>query len=440
MLASTVEAWEYEMLTTPEVPTRWRQARARRRFSADALPPQKRGKSGGKGPSGWRRKPADEELLQFLTLHGVVSLRQAARWFYGGAMNTARYRVRLMEEAGLLTRHQDQPWASAVLVPTLDGQTIGLESAEFPVSHSTLRGHMSVPSNLLHRLLTAEHALAAQARGRRVISERQIRMLEARDETESHKLLQWMGAKYSSDGYTAGISPSTLTVTESGPDGTTVVGERNTWLGLPVYTDFDHRSAPYSQQRSGLRYPDFVEVLESGELAAVEVEVSTKSESRIRMLVDSYRDSLPKAEKYVDASGVEALRLRRGQFRHCRWIVSPEVRVLLQGSSNFLTGKHELGLLQKSMPDVYGPKFDWSNQDDRRPVRVVEAMSDDAGIQYALDQRALEPQYRSDYRSWSRWRSLWAEEVPAEKQSLYLFAWWLRSGDNHERCRQLTRR
>ncbi|WP_420879215.1 hypothetical protein [Rhodococcus sp. (in: high G+C Gram-positive bacteria)] len=435
----TVEAWEREILETPEAPTRWRKARARRYFSAESVAPERRGKTGGRSPSGWRRKPADEDLLQFLTVHGVVSLRQASQWFYGGVMNTARQRVRAMEEAGLLTRNQDQPWAGPILTPTLDGQTIGLESVDFPVSHASLRGHITVPSNLLHRLLVSEYTLAARARGRKVISERQIRMLESRDETESHKFLQAIGAHYSPDGIAPGIVPSPLTVTESGPTGTVIVGERNTWLGLPVYTDFDHRTAPYSKQRSGIRYPDFIEVLDTGELVAVEVEVATKSEARMRMLVDGYRDCLPTVETFVDDAGQPSARLRRGQFRHCRWIASPEVRAMLQGTTNFITGHHEPGLLQKAMPDVYRPDFDWTNQDDRRPVRVAAATSDDPGIQYALDQRDLEPQYRCDYRTWGRWRTVWEDAVPVEKRAAYTFPRWLRSGSNHTECRRLSR-
>ncbi|GAA3144738.1 hypothetical protein GCM10020255_022370 [Rhodococcus baikonurensis] len=121
-----------------------------------------------------------------------------------------------MEDAGLLTRNQDQPWAGVVLVPTLDGQTVGLETAEFPVSHSSLRGHMTVPANLLHRLLVADQTLAARARGRTVISERQIRMLEARDESQSHRFLQSVGVHYSSDGVAAGVVPSRLTLIDEG--------------------------------------------------------------------------------------------------------------------------------------------------------------------------------------------------------------------------------
>lgn len=438
-LVSVVQSWEREVLATPESVSEWKRARSRRRFAADAVPADRRGKPGGKGPAGWRRKPADEDLLRFMTLHGVVSLRQAAHWFYGGKISTARHRVRSMEDAGLLTRNQDQPWAGVVLVPTLDGQTVGLETAEFPVSHSSLRGHMTVPANLLHRLLVADQTLSARARGRTVISERQIRMLEARDESQSHRFLQSVGVHYSADGVAAGVVPSRLTLIDEGPAGTTVVGERNTWLGLPVRTDWDNRVAPYSPQRSGLRFPDFIEVLESGELAAVEVEVATKSEARMKMLVDGYRSSLPSVEDVVDANGAPGKRLRRGQFRHCRWVVSPEVRVVLQGTTNFISGGHQDGLLQKLMPDVYAQNFDWSKQTDKLPVRVIAAMSEDTGVQYALDQRNLEPQYRCDYRTWLRWRRLWEAQIPADKRAVYTFARWIRTADNLEICRRLAR-
>src|SRR5699024_3321815 len=160
--------------------SRARRERVRRDSQARSVRAVKRGRSTAKGLPGWRRLAEDEDLLRFLTVHGVVSLRQAAHWFYGGRYERARYRARLLEQAGLLVRHDQESWAGVILVPTLDGQKVGLESANFPVSHASLRGHMRVPSQLLHRLLVAEYTLAARAKGRRVISERQIRMLDAR--------------------------------------------------------------------------------------------------------------------------------------------------------------------------------------------------------------------------------------------------------------------
>ena len=69
---------------------------------------------------GWRRTARDEALLEFASLHGMVLLRQAAKWFYGGKQSTASQRVSKMVAAGLLNRDDGVPeWAGMVLTLSL---------------------------------------------------------------------------------------------------------------------------------------------------------------------------------------------------------------------------------------------------------------------------------------------------------------------------------
>lgn len=429
---------ESQAATVDPVVSPWRMARSRREYAAVRETPAKRGTRSAAGPSGWRRKPADEDLLRFLTVHGVVSLRQASRWFYRGAHRTARYRAGVLEQAGLLRRHEVAGWAGVVLVPTLDGQTVGLASAQFPVSHTALRGHMTVPSQLLHRLVVAEYALAARAAGRRVISERQIRMLDARDEEETKLLLQHEGVVFSSDGQAPGVRPVEVTVTGDDHGRTTVDGTRRTWVALPIRTGFDERTAPYAEQRSGLRYPDFIEVSDTGELVAVEVEISAKSDDRVRRLVDGYARSLPAVRGGRRPDGTDGKWLQRRQFRQVRWHTSPEVEHMLCGHTDLVSGEHHPGLVQKAMPAVFGADYDWRDQNSKGPLLVSPAASVEPGLQYALDQRSMEPQYQCDYRSWKIWQGEWAKNVPAEQRDVLTFPRWLRVGTHLADCRRIT--
>ncbi|MDN5757300.1 MAG: hypothetical protein L0H59_02025 [Tomitella sp.] len=429
---------ERQIVDSGPVVSPWMMARSRREYSAVRDVPVRRGTSSTGAPSGWRRKPADEDLLRFLTLHGVLSLRQAARWFYRGAHRTARYRAGVLEQAGLLRRHEVPGWAGVVLVPTLDGQTVGLASAEFPVSHAPLRGHMTVPNQLLHRLVVAELALGSRASGRRVISERQIRMLDARSEAETTRFLQHEGVVFSPDGQAPGVRPAELTITVEEQGRTILDGTRNTWVALPIRNAFDERTAPFTDQRSGLRYPDFLEVSEAGELVSVEVEISTKSEDRVRRLVEGYARSLPVVRTGGRPDGSQGRWLQRRQFRQVRWYTSPDVEYMLCGHTDLISGVHASGLVQQVMPAVFGADYDWRNQDKKLSVVVSQAASVEPGIQYALDQRSMEPQYQCDYRSWKIWQGQWRKDVPEQHRAVLTFPRWLRVDDNLAVCRRAT--
>ncbi|WP_137876635.1 hypothetical protein [Rhodococcus sp. Q] len=218
-----VQRWELDAESVPMAVSKAQRARSNRKARAGSASGVRRG-------DGWVRKPADEQLLEFMSLHGAINLRQASKWFYGGNFETARSRVRKMFDAGLVERHVDTPWAGVVLFPTLDGQTVGLGGKDHP-----LRKQLAVPRNLEHKLTVIDHALVSRSRGLQVISERQIRMFEARPVEEVHRYLAGLGARVSSDGVEPGIVPSTLTILREIPasagGGLEVVGERKTWPG-----------------------------------------------------------------------------------------------------------------------------------------------------------------------------------------------------------------
>lgn len=431
-MVRVVQRWEVDAESVPLAVSKAQRARSNRRATAGA-------RSGVHRGDGWVRKPADEQLLEFMSLHGVINLRQASKWFYGGNFETARSRVRKMFDAGLVERYIDTPWAGVVLFPTLDGQTVGLGGKDHP-----LRKQLAVPRNLEHKLTVIDHALVSRSRGLHVISERQIRMFEARPVEEVHRYLAAHGARVSSDGVEPGIVPSTLTILReiaaSAGGGFEVVGERKTWLGLPVRTPVDERMAPFGSQRSGLRIPDYIEVSPDGELVAVEVEIANKADRRLSAIVDGYRDASAYLEKVGEKpNGSPEIRVRRRQFRQCRWVCSPEVLVELQGTHDFLSKEHRPGVVQRSMPDVFKASFDWSKQGDKRPVQVLHVNADDVGVQFALDQRNLEPQYRCGYREWLQWRALWRAEIAESLQPRFPFTRWIRGDGKLQACRAATR-
>lgn len=415
--------------------TRAARERERRELEKTEVPALTRGTTGSRRTSGWRRTPADEDLLRFLTVHGVITLRQAAHWIYASEYDSARFRARVLEQAGLVMRRDGGPWAGVVLVPTLDGQTIGLESAGFPVSHASLRRHMKMPVQLLHRLLVAEYTLAARATGRRVISERQIRMLNARDEAETQAFLAAEGVRFSADGVSEGIIPGTVTVTKESPgQGLQIIGERPTWVTLPVRTRFDQSTAPQSDQCSGLRFPDALEVTETGELVALEVEISGKAPDRLRPIVQAYTQSLPQVGQIKQPDGTTKPALIRRQFRQVKWIGTPDVMYMLRGHRDLHSGQHIPGMIQELMPTVFPADYDWASQKSGWPVQLLDAVSVDEGLQYALEQRVLDPQYRCDFQTWKRWQQVWKADVPEEDRVVFTFPRWLRVGTNHLDC------
>jgi hypothetical protein len=119
---------------------------------------------------GWQRTEEDEKLLRLATRYSTLTLHQAAYACWGGRIEAARRRVRLMTEAGLLLRSADVRWARTVLWTTERGARIagtGLSAPRPP------------GERLLHRLAVADAGIALEAHGYAVLSEREIHAAEA---------------------------------------------------------------------------------------------------------------------------------------------------------------------------------------------------------------------------------------------------------------------
>src|SRR5699024_7153157 len=205
-------------------------------------------------------------------------------------------------------------------------------------------------------------------------------------------------------------------------------------------TPFDERTAPLSDQRSGIRFPDALEVTETGELVAIEVEVSGKAEDRLRMYVEGYKWSLPQVQNIRQPDGSMRAGLVRRQFRQVQWHVTPDAGYMLRGHHDFKTGQPVPGMVQELMPHAFPTDYDWANQAKGRPMQVLDATSVDEGLQYALEQRVLDPQYRCDYGVWKRWRRFWQDDVAPEHRAVFTFPRWIRTGTNHASCMARIRR
>lgn len=119
---------------------------------------------------GWQRTEQDEQLLRLATRYSTLTLHQAAYACWGGRVEAARRRVRLMTEAGLLHRSADVRWARTVVWTTERGARIagtGLSAPRPP------------GERLLHRLAVADAGISLEASGYAVLSEREVHAAEA---------------------------------------------------------------------------------------------------------------------------------------------------------------------------------------------------------------------------------------------------------------------
>ncbi|MGW1252268.1 hypothetical protein [Streptomyces sp. NPDC002535] len=119
---------------------------------------------------GWQRTEEDEKLLRLATRYSTLTLHQAAYACWGGRIEAARRRVRLMTEAGLLLRSADVRWARTVLWPTERGAR---------VADTGLSAPRPPGERLLHRLAVADAGIALEANGYAVLSEREVHTAEA---------------------------------------------------------------------------------------------------------------------------------------------------------------------------------------------------------------------------------------------------------------------
>lgn len=314
---------------------------------------------------GWRRTPADEQLLEFAGAFGAVTLRHAAEHFYGGVWETARKRVQYMREAGLLERSDNLRWAGTVVFPT----AAGMAAAAAP-GLPELRALVPSEERMLHRLLVAEAALRMRARGVRVIAERQIRAVErANDEGRAAEAL----ARFCGVAVAGSPAAAELGVTVS----PTVDGNgRARWFGVPVGVTGE------------LHWPDFMAVV-GGRLVAVEMEITHKERWRMLQVLRGYK-----------------LAVEAGHIAQVLWEVTPDVQIQLEGRRG--SGGWEDGLLQELgfLESEQAP--DWSVKG--RPMVVRAAQGRDEGVRYALSQKTLPPSLRCSYRQWQQWRGVWEQE------------------------------
>ncbi|MEU3978106.1 hypothetical protein [Streptomyces bacillaris] len=213
--------------------------------SAYRVRAERRRRSGGTGEArgdGWVRTEADERLLAAATRYGTLTLRQAATAFWNGREETARARVRLMTEAGLLNRSAEVRWAGTVVWTTERGARVagvGLGAPHPP------------GERLLHRLALADVGLRQEAAGHTVLTEREVRTAEA---------VPGRAAELLAD------------------------------LGVPGVHD-GARGEPVIAVRAGVRavhWPDLVLVLPGGGIGAVEVELTPKAPRALRQVLRAY--------------------------------------------------------------------------------------------------------------------------------------------------------
>lgn len=201
---------------------------------------------------GWQRTEEDEQLLRLATRYSTLTLHQAAYACWGGRIEAARRRVRLMAEAGLLHRSADVRWARTMVWTTERGARIadtGLSAPRPP------------GERLLHRLAVADAGIWLEAKGYTVLSEREVHVAEAVP-GRAAELLDALGV------------PRAPRV-----PGVPADARRGETLAVPVGAHAVH-------------WPDLVVVEPTPRFPiAVEVELTAKSPAAIRTILRAYRQA-----------------------------------------------------------------------------------------------------------------------------------------------------
>lgn len=441
--------WEAEFeASMGDIPVSvWRKERRLRNAGQD---------SGTRLGHGWRRTTADEQLLSFATRFSVVSVRQAARFFYGGKINTARQRVQKMVEAGLLEREMTLTWAGPIVWPTLDGQRVAMGAG-----HPLVSSFRPPESQMLHRLLVGERAADLMSAGVEVFSEREIRLIENSGASEWADWLAEKGVVAApSDGSSPGVVPSVYSEEVGGQ-----MVRRERWLACP--TGGVHKT---------LRFPDLVAVTNTGELQAVEVELAAKETPRMKAIIDGYRDAgvYLRTVKTTDESGQQRAKLAqaRRQFRFIDWYGTPPVLRALRGhhgSVHPMTGAPSPGLIRQSYGEAVGDvngvgdtsrvyrqwvtdsegrkqlvDCEWSRTGvvQGRPMSARPIpMPDDYGIAWRLHQLTLPDSYKFAFNEWGPWSNLWRKDIAemGRTEDEVSFTEWIVLDENLRRCQRLTR-
>ncbi|MFD3700711.1 hypothetical protein ACFWUZ_32045 [Streptomyces sp. NPDC058646] len=249
---------------------------------------------------GWQRTEEDEQLLRLATRYSTLTLHQAAYACWGGRIEAARRRVRLMVEAGLLHRNADVRWARTVLWPTERGARIadtGLSAPRPP------------GERLLHRLAVADAGIGLEANGYSVLSEREVHAVEAVP-GRAVELLEALGVP--------GVH---------GVPGVPADARRGETLAVPVGAHAVH-------------WPDLLVVEPTPRFPiAVEVELTAKSPTAIRTILRAYRQAQRRVLYMATEPVVRQLQGSPGPDG--RWAdgVAQELGLLPQGEPRPGTGR-----------------------------------------------------------------------------------------------------
>lgn len=312
---------------------------------------------------GWRIQVSDERLLAALTRYGTMNWRMATKHFYGGVDKTGLKRIRLLRDAQYLALSRNHEWAGRVLLGRSAGTTLVRDRLAVP-----LRAAERPPGErLLHRLAVADIGLRFEARGERVLTEREIRTAEA------------------TTGLASRLAASLDVPVRSEVDG----NDRERWFAVPV------------GKRDAVHYPDLVLVTPGG-LIAVEVEITVKAGHRLREILRGYRDSR--------------------QFAQVIYFATAPVGALLHGWRD-PDGEWEKGVLQHLhlLPD--GPP---SYTPDSR-IRVQPIHAHDPGVSYELDMRQMPDGCWIPKSRWNELRATWEADTDSGKNAQVPFLRWWRN-------------
>lgn len=383
--------------------------------------------AGTKTGDGWRRSHHDEIFLDAVTRLGAITLSQACRYIYPQAYETVRKRLAKMVDAGLLNRVDTLMWAGSIFYPTRAGREAIVVREESPL----LSMEPPAESTMLHRLLVAEEALRLLAEGKTIITEREARLYE-------------MGSSHDS------IDERNLFLAQQGVRGSVrnSPGVVPTQQGTRYGTVDRYLLVPTPMAESKYRIPDLFEVLDTGELRAIEVELTLKRPARLRGILSGYKDAC-RAHQPEPRGSTRSLKeigpLYR-QFAGVQWVATQPVIDMLRGPAggvNPISGKQDIGLVRPlwdrglNTHMFYQQRGTWMLDRPGWPVSVrLLDVSHDPGLEYALHQMVLPPQYRAPLRQWRIWREVWEEEVAGDDHPVS-FPQWIRLPGKIKELRRL---
>lgn len=390
---------------------------------------RKQGVSSGRNyRDGWRRTASDEQLLDAVTRLGVITLSQAHRYVYSLSRHTVRERFKHMVDAGLLKRLDSLPWAGPVYYPTRAGRQVVLGD-DSPL----LSMEPPADATMLHRLLVAEEALKLLADEKTIITEREARLYEMGETPDKiedrNRFLAEKGVRRSINN-SPGVVPT--------PQGTKY-GTVERFLLVPT---------PAAE--SSYRIPDLFEVEKTGELRAIEIELSPKRAKRMRGILAGYRHACRghNPEPYGSTRHLSEVGPLYQQLSGVRWVGTEPVIDMICGPEDGvgpISGKEDIGLVRPLWDSsetthlFYLDPSTWAMRKKGWPVSVEPIdLSHDPGLEYALQQMVLPANYRAPLREWRMWRKVWEKETANDDNAL-AFPQWLRMPGNLNKVKQHRR-